>query len=188
MQAHLQKIQSLLQQLDNDVLTTLHNISTTVHIKKGEYLLRQSEVCRYSYWIEQGIVRKFYLHDGKEITTELLFENDIAVSVASYSLQQPGKEYIQVLAEARLSRTEYAAFQLAKQLHPELLELDLIMTEYHAVWLEKRLFEFHTLDATERYLLLLNEHPHILQHVPLTHIASYLGISLETLSRIRAKR
>jgi hypothetical protein len=56
------------------------------------------------------------------------------------------------------------------------------------MWLEDRLFQFHTMDATKRYQILLENHPHIIQNIPLTFIASYLGISLETLSRIRAKK
>jgi hypothetical protein len=62
-----------------------------------------------------------------------------------------------------------------------------MMTEYYALWLEERLFQFHTLDATERYKLLLEKQPHFVQQIPLTYLASYLGVSLETLSRIRAK-
>jgi hypothetical protein len=62
-----------------------------------------------------------------------------------------------------------------------------MLTEYYAMWLEERLFRFHSLDATARYQLLLKEQPHFVQHIPLTYLASYLGVSLETLSRIRAE-
>lgn len=62
-----------------------------------------------------------------------------------------------------------------------------MLAEYYAMWVEKRLFQFHTMTATERYLDILQRSPHSIQTVPLTIIASYLGISLETLSRIRAK-
>jgi CRP-like cAMP-binding protein len=91
------------------------------------------------------------------------------------------------LTDTVVSQTDFIAFQTAKADFPKLIELDLLMTEYYAVWLENRLFEFHTLDATQRYLHLLKEQSHIIQNIPLTYIASYLGISLETLSRIRAK-
>ena len=62
-----------------------------------------------------------------------------------------------------------------------------MMTEYYAMWLEQRLFDFHTLDAAARYQKLLQKQPHIIKNIPLTIVASYLGISLETLSRIRAR-
>ena len=102
--------------------------------------------------------------------------------------QKPSREFIQALTDTTISQTDFAAFQTAKQQFPKLATLDLMMTEYYAMWLEDRLFQFHTMDATSRYLKLIEDHPHIIQNIPLTFIASYLGISLETLSRIRAKK
>ncbi len=187
MNEYLNRIQLFISQLDKETIKALKDISQSKTFKKGEYLLLQGEVCRHSFWIEQGIVRKFYLSNGNEITTELLFTDDIAVSFNSYTLQTPGSEFIQALTDTTVSQTNFHHFQQAKSKFPKLVELDLLMTEYQASWLENRLFQFHTQDATQRYLHLLKEHPQIIQHIQLTHIASYLGVSLETLSRIRAK-
>jgi CRP-like cAMP-binding protein len=173
---YLDKIDSYVKQLDSESLAALSQISTEKMLKKGDFLLRQNQICT-----------KSYLNDGKEITTELLFENDLAVSFKSYTLQKPSMEIIQAITDVKVSVTDYEAFQKAKKMYPKLLVLDLMMTEYYTIWLEERLFQFHTLSATERYSALITEHPHYLQSVPLTYIASYLGISLETLSRIRAK-
>jgi CRP-like cAMP-binding protein len=187
MSNYLDKINTYIHQLDPESLAALAHISTEKTFKKGDLLLRQDQICSKSYLIKQGVVRKYYLNNGKEMTTELLFENDIAVSFQSYTLQQPSREMMQALTDVKVSATDYEVFQKAKKNHPKLVVLDLMMTEYHTIWLEERLFQFHTLSATDRYLLLIKEHPHFIQHVSLTHIASYLGISLETLSRIRAK-
>jgi CRP-like cAMP-binding protein len=173
--------------LDNETSTVLQQISTEKKYKKGDFLLRQNEICGKSYLVIDGIARKYYLNDGKEITTELYFENDLAISFDSYALQQPSKEFIEALTDITVSITHYTAFQEAKAKYPKLLVLDLMITEYYAMWVENRLFEFHTMSATERYVDILEKSPHIVQTVPLTIIASYLGISLETLSRIRAK-
>jgi len=183
----LKKIDELIQNLDSDTLSALENIRELKRYKKGEFLLHQDKLCRYSFWIEQGILRKFYWNDTKEITTELIFEHDIAVSFGSYVLQKPSKEFIQAVTDVTVYQTEAQSFQMLKAKFPKLVELDLMMTEYYAMWLEKRLFEFRTRNATERYLQLLRQQPHIILEVPLTYIASYLGISLETLSRIRSK-
>lgn len=173
--------------LDEDTLTGLQRISSEKTYKKGELLLRQSEICGKSYLLLSGIARKYYLNDGKEITTELYFENDLAVSFDSYTLQRPSREFIEALTEVSVSITHYGAFQEAKKKYPKLITLDLMLAEYYAMLVEKRLFQFHTMTATERYLDILQRNPHIIQTVPVTVIASYLGISLETLSRIRAK-
>lgn len=127
------------------------------------------------------------MNDGKEITTELYFENDLAISFDSYTLQQPSREFIEALTDVTVSINHYQAFQDAKAKHPKLLTLDLMLAEYYGMWVENRLFQFHTMSATERYLDIVNKSPHIVQTIPLNIIASYLGISLETLSRIRAK-
>jgi CRP-like cAMP-binding protein len=188
MDSHLNKINDFIIRLDSETLIALNKISVQKILKKGDYLLREAEVCKKSYWIEKGIARKYYLNDGKEITTELYFDNDIAVSFDSYCLQKPSKEFIQVLTDTTILQTDFVAFQTAKQQFPKLETLDLMMTEYYAMWLEDRLFQFYTMDAASRYLKLSEEHPHIIQNIPLTFIASYLGISLETLSRVRAKK
>jgi len=116
-----------------------------------------------------------------------LEKDDLAVSFDSYTLQQPSREFIEALTDVSVSITHHQAFQEAKMKYPKLIILDLMLAEYYAMWLEKRLFQFHTTTATERYKDILNRSPYIVQTIPLTIIASYLGISLETLSRIRAK-
>jgi CRP-like cAMP-binding protein len=188
MNPHLDKINDYITSLDTETLTALNAISVEKICKKGDFLLRQDQICKKSYWIEKGVARKYYLNDGKEITTELYFDNDIAVSFDSYCLQKPSREFIQVLTDTTISQTDFVAFQTAKKQFPKLATLDLMMTEYYAMWLEDRLFQFYTMDATSRYQKLIEDHPHIIQNIPLTFVASYLGISLETLSRIRAKK
>nr|MCU0392988.1 Crp/Fnr family transcriptional regulator [Thermoflexibacter sp.] len=123
----------------------------------------------------------------KEITTEFFFKDELAVSFDSYTLQKPSREYIQALTDAVVNVTDYTKFQSLKSKHPSLQELDFLLTEYYALWLEEKVFELHTQNATQRYETLLKKSPHIVQQVQLTQIASYLNISLETLSRIRAK-
>ena len=187
MTSYLDKINNYIKSLDNETMNAIQSISSDKKYKKGDLLLRQNEICGKSYLIISGIVRKYYLTDGKEITTEIYFENDLAVSFDSYTLQQPSREFIEALTDVTVSITQYQAFQDAKSKYPKLLALDLMLAEYYGMWVEHKLFQLHTLTATERYLEILNKSPHIIQNIPLTIIASYLGISLETLSRIRAK-
>ena len=187
MTSYLKKINDYIDDLDSETLAALKNISSFKNFKKGEFLLRQGEICIKSYLVTSGIARKYYLADTKEITTELYFENDLAVSFDSYTLQRPSREFIEALTDVSVSITHYQAFQDAKTRYPKLQHLDLMLAEYYGMWVENRLFEFHTMTATERYLEILHKSPRIVQTIPLTIIASYLGISLETLSRIRAK-
>ncbi len=157
-------------------------------VKRGDFLIRQDDVCRYSFTIESGIVRKFYLKDGVEVTTEFGFAGDLLVAFESYAHQSPSTEFIQALTDCTVQRLSHADFQRLKIVHPPLLELDLLLTEYYAIQLEERLNHLQFRSARERYDRLMSRHPQLIQHIPITHLASYLGITLETLSRIRAAR
>lgn len=186
MKIYIDKITHLIENLDEDTLLSLEAVSKSKVFSKGDYLLKAESVCSKSYWVESGIIRKFYLHNDKEITTEFYFKDDLATSYDSYTLQKPSREYIQALTETIVNVTDYKDFQHIKKIHPQLKELDFLMTEYYALWLEEKVFELHTQNATQRYQTLLTKSPHIIQQVQLTQIASYLNVSLETLSRIRA--
>lgn len=181
----LSQINDFVDRLPQPVQAALARVSVRQSFEKGDYLLRAGDVCRYSYQIETGLARKYYLTDGREVTTEFYFPDDLALSLTSYTLQTPSAETIQVLAPTTAWRTDYRAFAKLKAQFPALVELDLRLTEYYAVWQEERLRQFRLLDATERYELLLRTQPHWMLQLQLTHVASYLGVSLETLSRIR---
>jgi CRP-like cAMP-binding protein len=186
MQTHIDKINKLIENFDDATLQAINEISYSKTFSKGSYLLKAESVCNKSYWVESGILRKYYVYNDKEITTEFYFKDDLAISFDSYTQQKPSREYIQALTEVTVNITEYSSFQIQKVKHRQLLELDFLMTEYYALWLEEKVFELHTQNATQRYQTLLTKSPHVIQQVQLTQIASYLNISLETLSRIRS--
>lgn len=173
--------------LDKQTFAQIQKYIEVKTFPKGGYLFRQDEVCKRIYWIKKGICRKYYLHDGKEITTEILFENNFVSSAKSFVLQKPSNEFARAITEVETWSLTKSNFALLKEQHPEIQSLDLKFVELYVIWLEERLFQFHTQDATTRYSNLLRDHPHYIQQIPLNYIASFLGISLETLSRIRAK-
>lgn len=186
MQLHIDRIKKLIENFDDATLKALTEVSYSKTFSKGDYLLKADYVCSKSYWVERGILRKFYVHNDREVTTEFYFKDDLAISFDSYTLQKPSREYIQAITDVTVNVTDYNSFQFQKAKHSQLKELDFLMTEYYALWLEEKVFELHTQNATQRYKTLLTKSPHIIQQVQLTQIASYLNVSLETLSRIRA--
>jgi CRP-like cAMP-binding protein len=187
MQIHLDKINKFITTFDEETLKVLDEISYVKTYSKGDYLLNADSICTKSFWVENGILRKFYIHNDRELTTEFYFKDDLAISFDSYTQQKPSRENIQALTDVIVNVTDYNSFQTQKSKHNQLQELDFLMTEYYALWLEEKVFELHTQNATQRYETLIQKSPHIIQQVQLTQIASYLNISLETLSRIRAK-
>ncbi|WP_294205379.1 Crp/Fnr family transcriptional regulator [uncultured Chryseobacterium sp.] len=177
----------MLSTLDPKIFSSIEENAEHRDFRKGEYLFHQDEVCRKIFWIRKGICRNYYLHDGKEITTEILFPGDFLKSAKSFVLDIPAQEFAQAITDVETWSLTRSRFNSLKEQHPELQKLGLYLVERHSLWLEDRLFQFQTQDATTLYLNLIQRCPEMIKTVPLTYIASYLGISLETLSRIRSR-
>jgi CRP-like cAMP-binding protein len=137
--------------------------------------------------LERGALRGFYTLDGKEITHWFGFENDFVTSFHSFITRQPAVENIQLLEGSilwALSKDKLTG--LLNQYH-DIERLLRIAYEKYYIRLEERYVNAQFKTATERYQNLLQQSPHLIERVPLGHIASYLGISQETLSRIRSR-
>ena len=157
-------------------------------LAKNSYLVTEGRTCRHLYFLEQGALRGYYNLDGKEITHWFAFEQDFVTSFHSFITGQPAVESIQLLEGSTLwaiSKKELTA--LMNRFH-EIERLVRISYEKYYIRLEERFVNAQFRTATERYASLMQQTPHILERVPLGHIAAYLGISQETLSRIRSKR
>ncbi len=184
---HIKKIEKLIASFDKATINLLNKIEVIKHFKKGDVLLNEGYICKNSYHITSGIARKYYLKEGKEVITDFYFADDIAVAFNSYTFQQPSNEFIDCITDVEVKVTQKQDWEKAKVNFPELIKLDLLLTEIHAAVLEEDMHDLRLLNATERYQKLLSIAPELLKYIKLQHIASYLNISLETLSRIRAK-
>jgi CRP-like cAMP-binding protein len=156
-------------------------------LPKGAYLVTEGKVCRHLYFLEQGALRGYYNLEGKEITHWFAFANDFVTSFHSFITQQAAVENIQLLEGSILwAITKDNLTRLLNEYH-DIERLVRIAYEKYYIRLEHRFVNAQFKTATERYQDLLIEAPHIIERVPLGAIASYLGISQETLSRIRGK-
>ncbi len=187
MNPYIKRIKDLSNHLDSQVRTELEGGFVDKKFSKGSYLLRPGQVCTSHFLVRKGILRKFYKHNDKEITSEIYFHDDVAISLDSYIMQKPADVFIEALTELEITVIDYRRFDTVKRKYAEVMMLDKMFIEYYATWFEQRLKEFQTMNASQRYLNLLEKEPRIVQLLPVTIIASYLNISLETLSRIRSK-
>ena len=173
--------------LDKDTLERIISLANFKKYNKGEFLYREENISQKIFFLLSGTCRKYYLHEGKEITLEFYFSNDIMISPKGFIEQEPAGNFVQSLSDVQVMVLDRNAIDKLMNEFPELIKLDISYLEYYILWLEKRLLSFQTQDATSRYLNLLKEDSKLVQNFPLGYIASYLGISLETLSRIRSK-
>ncbi len=153
---------------------------------RGTLLLEQGKTCRHLYFLEYGFARSFYYQAGKDITSWFAFEDDIVTSMYSFTAQKPSFENIEILENSVLHSITHDQLQQLYNKFPEFNLAGRLLTEKYYIELEERTFSFQIQSATERYQIILNHQPELLQRASLGHIASYLGISQETLSRIRA--
>jgi CRP-like cAMP-binding protein len=173
--------------LSPEAQAVLHDCFEEVVLPKNEYLLTVGKTCRHLYFLEKGALRGYYDLDGKEITHWFAFENDFVTSFHSFITEEPAVENIQLLEGSVLwSITKETLTRLFNQ-HHEIERLVRIAYEKYYIRLEERFVNAQFKTAAERYEKLLHEMPHILERVPLGQVASYLGISQETLSRIRSR-
>ncbi|MDF2191443.1 Crp/Fnr family transcriptional regulator [Paraflavitalea sp. CAU 1676] len=160
----------------------------TKHVlPKNEYLISQGRVCRHLYFLEQGCLRGYYNLDDKEITHWFGFENDFVTSFHSFITEVPAVENIQLMEGCVLWAITKERLTALFNDHHDIERLVRIAYEKYYIRLEERFVNAQFRTASERYLQLMEQSPHLLDRVPLGYIAAYLGISQETLSRIRSK-
>lgn len=173
--------------LSNSTLKSLGTTLKKVELAKGAFLTTEGKICDHVYFLEKGAVRGFYNLEGKEISHWFAFENNFVTSFLSFITRKPGMENVQLMEDSVLWAITYDDLQQLYRKHVDMERLGRIMHERYYVMLEERFVSNHFKEARERYNNLMLQAPHILQRVPLGYVASYLGMTQETLSRMRNK-
>lgn len=167
-------------------LQKLAESHTQFKFKKGEFLLRESETSEEYYLLEEGLVRAFvHDYDNNEITTEFFTKNEIVIIPSSLFQKIPSKENLQAVTDCILWKIDYDTFQELFHSIEALREWGRMWFSFQVFWMKQRSLDMITETATNRYLKLMKEKPEIIKFAPLKQIASYLGITDSSLSRIR---
>lgn len=159
-----------------------------IHTKRNEILLDYHQISNRYYFINKGCIRLFTIDkDGLEHSRYFAFDGNFATALPSFIDQQPAEEYLQTLQKSELLYITRANFyhlvdtvpQFAK-IYTEILELGFIVAQ-------KRIYGFQGFDALEKVKWVIKYQPQLLLNVSNKMVASYLGISPSTLSRIKSK-
>lgn len=157
------------------------------NFEKGTVLLREGQVARDSYFNLRGCVRKYYLVDGEEKTTEFFTEDQSVASLQSYVQKIPANHYLECVEDCVLAVLNYdKEMELYKKVEG-FESLCRVSIEEEMGKQQEVLAKFITSSPEERYLNLLETRPDLIQRVPQYHLASYLGVKPESLSRIRKR-
>ncbi|RYD97527.1 MAG: Crp/Fnr family transcriptional regulator [Sphingobacteriales bacterium] len=177
---------SAITPLGADTVAAIDRCLAGAHFGKGTPLVRAGADSDKMFFLLKGAARAWYLHQDKEYTDWFVFENMFFCSILSFFGGQPSVQCIEALEPCDvlvLTRAQIA--QLADS-YPDMQRLNNLLLTHALVTLQQAIIDQRFKTAPERYAALMEGYPLALQRVPLKHIASYLGVAPETLSRIRA--
>lgn len=172
--------------MTHDELDILESILVPIKFAKGDMILKEGEVCRCIYFIDKGLVRQFYIKHGKEVTEHLGDDHSVFMCIESLFKEVPTQLQVEALEPCiiyalpkdRLERVALHNVNI-QILYRKILEESLILSQVHA-----DLVRFET--AQDRYRRMCKLYPQVVLRAPLLFIASYLQMTPETLSRVRA--
>lgn len=187
-------MQSLLQEISTRCLITpklqehITSYFEVEEIKQGEIVLTQGSKANYLYFIEKGLLHNYYYHNGKQISSWFYKENQFITSWYSFYTQQHSYEEIESLEDCVLYKISYSNYQKLITDFPAFGNFARVLAEEMLSFLDQFSKGWSFLSAKEKYQLLLSYFPTIELRVKLGYIASFLGISQETFSRLRAQK
>lgn len=155
--------------------------------RKGEHIVREGERNSSLYLVAQGIWRGHYLRDGVDISLWFASEGDTLFSSWSYVADRPSLTSIEAMSDSTVFRISKQKMETFFTSSIAFANIGRVIFERQFLDMENWMINGGAAQAKQRYLALLEQNPELLQHVPLKHIASYLMITPQSLSRIRAE-
>jgi len=159
----------------------------TKSIKKGDFFLAEGEVCKHAGFIVKGLMRYYINHDGEDKTYDFAQETNFICNYESFLPKTPSTKIIQALEDCEILQISYTDLQIFYNSIAQAERFGRIVIEQVFVHTLKDLSSFYTDTPEYRYDKFLKEHPDLQQRVSQYHIASYVGVKPQSLSRIRKR-
>ena len=176
-----------LHPIDDALKAKVASVAKISEHKSEDYILKGGQTCDCARFIAKGLIRSYYIKGDRQVTSRFMGEGYIATSWISFYTQKPGNEYMQAVEETVIVSISYSDIQKLYREFPEFNTVVRKHLEYIFFLAEQRTQMLRKQTAEEKYRFLITNHPTLIQRVPLRHIASYLGMNEETLSRVRSK-
>lgn len=173
--------------LSSETERTIRSIAKEVYKNKGDLIAEEGKTSKHMYFLASGVARTYLYLSGKDITHWISLENSLITSWYSYVQEKPATEYVELIEDSKLVRLSKEDWETLYQKHPELERFSRLILEEEMAVIDEFYKGYYFLTAKQKYELLISTVPQIVQRVNLGHIASMLGITQETLSRIRGK-
>lgn len=162
-------------------------ILETIKLNKKEYLLKEGQICRGIFFLSEGVVRTFHINDGREINTSFHFQNDFLREIESMTNNIPSQKNIQAIEDSTIFYIDKVKLTNLYEKSNFYQKLGRMILEKLTISEQKYSSLLTTYSPKERYLYILENRTELVERIPLQYLASYLGISRESLSRIRKR-
>jgi CRP-like cAMP-binding protein len=177
-----------LSHLDAVASAELLKAVQTKTLQKGEYLLEEGDVCRHLFFMNEGLIKIFFYNEDKEFIMRFSHENLMFSVFESYLTQTPSKYAVMALEKTIVSTIRYENMEALCKKHHCIETFLRKLISIAAVKMTRRISEMLEKNATEKYNQFLEENYTIHQRISLGDLAKYLGITQQSLSRIRTQK
>lgn len=160
---------------------------TVLDYPRGSYLLKEGQVCRGTFFLVKGLTRSYFNKDNREITTRLQEEGSFVACWNSFHRQEPGEENIRAIEKCTTVYLDHETIEDMQEDYPLFANVSRNHLYYLYCEAEMRNHLMSLPTAFDKYSLFYKEHYSIIQRFSQKHIASYLGMNEETLSRVRSQ-
>ena len=173
-------------QLPNNIIQAVDSVWKYQELPKGTQLLKEGSLSQKVFFVEKGLLRLYYVKDGKDITHYFFSEKNTYVPIENVFLKQPYTYNLELLENSIIRTVDFTIIEKYLDENVKLQRFTRHIAASTIKQLADHLYSLQFQSAQERYNLLLKKHPDILLRSPLGHIASYLNVTQSTLSKIRA--
>jgi CRP-like cAMP-binding protein len=156
-------------------------------LKKGEFLFRSGRPCNAMAFLAEGLIRIYLEVGDKEVTQWILTKDYFTTDLSSFVMGKPGRWNMQALEDSDIWVIQKEDYQKLATVVPRWIEFERMLLIHCFVYMEERVFNLLSMSAEERFQQLLIQQPDLFNKVPLQYLASMMGMTPETLSRLRKK-
>jgi len=170
-----------------DDLEKILNAFELQSFKKNDFVVEEGKTSRYMGFVESGMFQYYVIQDGEERTNYVSIENTFFASVLSFISETPSLENVKALVDGSISMISKTNLQMLLNEIPAFKDFYIGLLEATICGIDASRYDLIVLTAEQRYEKMLTNEPHLLQQIPLQHLASMLGVTPRHLSRIRSK-